>query len=169
MNALLFLGLTIGADPNLELEKARAAIAVELARLALATPAAPAAGDEKCPGGGVCGDSCKCADKGKCPGSCGVSKPQLTYKEVYDRVAGGERMTVTIGTGGVAGVPPGIPDGVYECFVLNGSPVWQTKQIASTFPAGNCPDGQCPVKPLSYQQTLPQAVYGSCPTTGRVR
>ena len=83
----------------------------------------------------VCGDSCKCPE-GKCPAVC-----PLTYAQACVKVAAGETVYLSIGkrVGRVqvckrgqcrvldvtahADALTGFPDGVYECFLLNGKPV----------------------------------------------
>lgn len=61
---------------------------------------------------------CNCKD-GDCPNKCAVT----SYRDLYARVERGERITATVGAGGVD--VPGMTPGVYDCFLVNGRPHMQ--------------------------------------------
>ena len=83
----------------------------------------------------ICGDGCTCRP-GVCPKGC-----PLTYADACEKVKAGERVYLSVGkrveavkvcVGGTCRMLPvtahtdtlkGFPDGVYECFLLNGLPV----------------------------------------------
>jgi len=60
-----------------------------------------------------------------------------TYADVYARVLKGERVTWE-------GSPPGMPRGVYECWMQNGSPVMRLvpPAVAVAPAVPDCPPGQ---------------------------
>lgn len=86
-----------------------------------------------------CGDACKCK-AGDCPGKCPVQQAQasrqLTYAECFAKVKAGHRVTLAVGMDcptceAKCGAMPGVPAGVYECYLQGGVP--------TMLPLGGCP------------------------------
>ncbi|HVL13464.1 MAG TPA: hypothetical protein VM529_12935 [Gemmata sp.] len=105
MLPLLLLPLSVGSEPP------AFDVVNRVPPFVVVNKVLPKKADPSCP----C-DVCPCVLKNPatpCPAACGAAP---TYADVYARVLNGERVTWE-------GAPPGMPRGVYECWLENERPV----------------------------------------------